>query len=45
MLDTKVLPLDQPISALTVADLQSLINSAVRQALREEIRTSIVPVF
>lgn len=45
MLDTKVLPLDQPISALTVADLQALINSAVRQALREEIRTSIVPVF
>lgn len=44
MLD-KVLSPDQPISALTVADLQSLINSTVRQALREEIRTNAVPTL
>ncbi len=43
-MSVRTLSPDQPISTLTVADLQSLINSVVRQALREEARTSTVPV-
>lgn len=42
MLDTRIPPLDQPISTLTVADLKALVSSIVRQVLREEMRTSAV---
>ena len=44
MLDTKTLPMDQSISTLTIADLQALITSAVRQVLREEIDASVTPL-
>ena len=44
MLDTKTLSMDQPVSTLTIADLQALITSTVRQVLREEMGASTTPL-
>lgn len=44
MLDTKTLAMDQSINTLTIADLQALITSVVRQVLREEMIVSVAPL-